>query len=331
MEEKIIEVSSDETNPLSYYEFIRKEFGATVEGNHLMLESEKYGSLDMIYYEYFPRLICGVTSLKLKMPFRILNSTVKEDKYVSIRIGNSGNFTSETKKKSTLVNALYVYNSNQEFYIDYPINQSIRWYYLRIPIQMINKFIEPGNDQLNELINKEEPWFYYDTLTDQLDRIINELDVYIQDPLIKRGMLFSKMIEILILLQKKSYEDGLENIVYGVQKNDLNKMFLLKEELLSDFTKVPDIKALMVSYGMSESKLQKTFKKVFKKPILQFFNHHRLEEARQMIMNSDKDLSQISFELGYSDLTHFSKRYTSKFGERPSVTRKKSAENPLTF
>ncbi|MBD0400852.1 AraC family transcriptional regulator [Flammeovirga sp. EKP202] len=322
MEENILEIRTDETNPNSSYDLIEKEFGGVVNGNHLMLDSEKFGVIDMTYYEYFPRMFCGVTNLNLKVPIRVLNQTGKKEHFVSIRIGKSGDFTSETKKKSTLLNSLYVYNSNQEFYIDYSINQPIRWYYMRIPVQMIDKFIYSSDHKLNELIHKKEAWFYYDTLTPEYDKIISELDFYMQDPVVKKGMLLSKMIEVLSILQKKSFEDGLENVVYGVHKNDLNLMFQLKDDILSDFKEVPDLKKLMKKYGMSESKLQKTFKKVYKKPILQFFNHHRLEEAKHMITHTDKDLSQISVELGYTDLTHFSKRYYAKFGERPSVTRK---------
>ncbi|NME68458.1 helix-turn-helix domain-containing protein [Flammeovirga aprica] len=331
MEDNLLEISTDETNPVSSYELIKKDFGASVDGNHLRLENDKYGKLDMIYYEYFPKLICGVTNLKLNVPIRILNSTDKKEKYVSIRIGNSGDFTSETKKKSTLMNSLYVYNSNQEFNIDYPVDQSIRWYYLRIPVHFMDKFIYLPNDALNELIHKDEAWFYYDSLTPDLDKIISELDFFIQDPVMQKGILFSKMIEVLNILQKRSYENGLENVVYGVHKNDLNLVFRLKDDILSNLNEVPDLKVLVKKYGMSESKLQKTFKKVYKKPILQFFNHHRLEEAQRQVIQTEKDLSQISFELGFTDLTHFSKRYYSKFGERPSVTRKKSADNPLTF
>ncbi|MBB3699373.1 helix-turn-helix domain-containing protein [Flammeovirga yaeyamensis] len=330
MEEKIIIIDTDEVNPKSYYATLEENFGAVIDGNNIYLDNNQYGMLKSFYCEYFPGLICGTTTMKANVPVRIVNRTNKKDKYVSIRIGKSGDFTSESKKSSKNITALYVYNSNQEFYIDYPVNQTIRWYYIRIPVHLIYNFIDTTNEDLLQLVKKEEAWFYFSEITSEFDKIIAELDDQIQDPVVKRGILFSKMIEVLTILQKQSSNNGLDNVVYGVHNDDLNLMFKIRDEILDDYKLIPDLQQLTKKYGMSESKLQRTFKKVFKKPILKFFNHQRLDETRKLVVSTQIDLLEIALDFGYTDLTHFSKRYHQYFGERPSITRKKSGENLLT-
>ncbi|WP_044208528.1 helix-turn-helix domain-containing protein [Flammeovirga sp. OC4] len=322
----ILTVNGDETNLHDYYTKLKKNFGGEVSQNEYHNDNDEYGKMSTYFYSFLPGLVCGFTSLKLKVPIKIINQSNREKKYISIRIGRPGDFTSESAQKSNLKSSIYLYNSNQQFSIDYPINQEMRWYFARVPEDIFYLLSDDSENRLKELIRQEDAWFYYLPLTPRLDKIVTELDEYIQDERSRRGMLFSKMIEIITIVKNKSEDEGFENVIFGVHHDDINLMIRIKDEILSDLKQVPNLKALTLKHGISESKLQRVFKKVYKKPVFQFYNHMRLEEAKQQVIGTKKELGAISFDLGFTDLTHFSKSYYQYFGERPSVTRKSQQE-----
>ncbi|MBB3699375.1 helix-turn-helix domain-containing protein [Flammeovirga yaeyamensis] len=324
-------LSGDEINPFSYFEVLKEKFGGSLKDDEYTLDHPEVGLVKSIFYQYLPDMYCGVTTLHLKKRFTFQNTTQSKNKFISLRIGKSGDFTSENKEKATFKNAMYLYNSQQNFSIDYPEDQNIRWYFVRFPVEVYYLFADEHDSKLKELINQDNAWFYYAPLSPALDEILQALDQCMEDEHSRRGMLLSKVIEIFVVLKNETIANNYKNIVYGVQAEDLNVMLKIKDDILNDFKRIPDVQKIAKEYGMSESKLQRTFKKVFKMPLLKYYNDQRQIEAKKLVMYSEKDLGQISFELGFTDLSHFSKRYTKYHGEQPSVTRKKSAENPLTF
>jgi len=48
----------------------------------------------------------------------------------------------------------------------------------------------------------------------------------------------------------------------------------------------------------------------------------RLEYAANLILNGDLNISQVAFESGFEDLSHFSRAFKEKFGKNPSEFRK---------
>ena len=51
----------------------------------------------------------------------------------------------------------------------------------------------------------------------------------------------------------------------------------------------------------------------------------RLEHAANLLMNSDLSISQLAFESGFEDLSHFSRAFKQKTGKNPSEFRKQQA------
>ncbi|WP_111977853.1 AraC family transcriptional regulator [Algibacillus agarilyticus] len=72
---------------------------------------------------------------------------------------------------------------------------------------------------------------------------------------------------------------------------------------------------------LSVSALERRFKKYLSKTPKQFINEVRLENARQLLMETDKTISQIVFESGFTDHSYFSKQFKILFGDIPSVYR----------
>ena len=66
--------------------------------------------------------------------------------------------------------------------------------------------------------------------------------------------------------------------------------------------------------SMSTAKL----KRVVKGGVISYFNDLKISRAKELIRNTDMNLSQISEELGFSSLHYFSRLFKAKTGKTPS-------------
>jgi AraC-like DNA-binding protein len=70
--------------------------------------------------------------------------------------------------------------------------------------------------------------------------------------------------------------------------------------------------------GRSLATFKRDFKKLSKLSPQKWLIHKRLEVARQKLRNGDKKISDICFEVGFKNLSHFSRAYKETFGVVPS-------------
>ncbi|PSL35902.1 helix-turn-helix transcriptional regulator [Chitinophaga ginsengisoli] len=120
--------------------------------------------------------------------------------------------------------------------------------------------------------------------------------------------LFSRQFEILAGPIKKIPEIG---------KADLERLYYVKELILNNLETPPSLKSLSDQSGLTELKLKKQFKMVFNQSIYGFLCDERLRRARQMILEGEKNISTIAYELGYAHPQHFHRAFKKQFGVTP--------------
>jgi AraC family transcriptional activator of pyochelin receptor len=105
-------------------------------------------------------------------------------------------------------------------------------------------------------------------------------------------------------------------------KEDMEKMQLAKEFLVRDLQHPPSLAELARLCGTNEFKLKKVFKEVFNETVFGYFNSVRLEEARLLILDTDKTITVIADEMGYAHPQHFTRAFKQRFGVAPGKLRK---------
>jgi len=72
---------------------------------------------------------------------------------------------------------------------------------------------------------------------------------------------------------------------------------------------------------LSVSALERRFKKHLSKTPKQFINQVRLENARKLVMETDKPIIEIAVECGFRDHSYFSKQFKLLFATQPTKLR----------
>lgn len=86
------------------------------------------------------------------------------------------------------------------------------------------------------------------------------------------------------------------------------------------------IKDLAAKFYISPYYLCRKFKKYTNSTIIQYVNNLRIIKAQRLLMETDKSITDISVEVGFSNVTHFGRVFKSVTGTTPSRSR---SEKPL--
>jgi AraC-like DNA-binding protein len=191
------------------------------------------------------------------------------------------------------------------------------------------KIIEDSNDALKRFAEKvleKKPVVIAQhslMVTPELRQVINDILACRYTGGLKKLFLLSKSIEILVL-QAEAYDkatrDGREPFLKP--KSDAERIQYAREYLDEHVSDPPSLSGLSRIIGLNEYKLKRSFKETFHTTVFGYLSDVRLERARQALLESQKTISEIAYDLGYSSPQHFSMAFRKKFGVPPSSVKK---------
>jgi signal transduction histidine kinase/DNA-binding response OmpR family regulator len=162
----------------------------------------------------------------------------------------------------------------------------------------------------------------------KLEGLETGADAYLAKPFNQQELFIriQKLIELRQNMQKRYEKMALEQ-----RKPDESQTlsredtFILKvQESIEKHLNNVDfgIDVLCRDLAMSRSALYRKFNALTDTTIHQFVLSVRLARARELLLHSSLNISQIALEAGFKNTSHFSRAYSKTYGEPPSKTRK---------
>lgn len=108
--------------------------------------------------------------------------------------------------------------------------------------------------------------------------------------------------------------------------DDIKAIYAVKSHLQSHLDEPPNIAALARQAGMSEPKLRRLFKQTFGKGIFDYYQSGRMQRAAQLLREKRLSVSEVGYEMGFTNLSHFSRVFEQYIGIKP---KKYSASHTL--
>jgi transcriptional regulator GlxA family with amidase domain len=82
---------------------------------------------------------------------------------------------------------------------------------------------------------------------------------------------------------------------------------------------------LAKSVGLSRRQLERLFEITIGMPPAAAYRQLRLERAFELLTNTDREITEVAFDVGYVNPSHFTKSFKLAFGETPSSARTRRA------
>ena len=151
-------------------------------------------------------------------------------------------------------------------------------------------------------------------------------DVYLEKPFDEKELIIriAKLLEQRESLRQKYRNPDFWEDSNSKNTNDQDEFVLKVRNIIEK--NIDDssfgILELCRALGVSRSNLHRKLKALTDLSTSAFIQKVRLQKAHQLLKNSEKNVSEIAYEVGFEDPAYFSRLYSKAFGHPPSETRK---------
>ena len=159
-------------------------------------------------------------------------------------------------------------------------------------------------------------------LNSRIEGLERGADAYLAKPFHKKELLIrlEKLIELRQKIQARYVSLGQlpPTVDKGLQIEDAFLQKVKEEVELhldnADFT----VAQLCRSLGMSQSQLYRKVKALTNKSIASYIRAIRLQKGLELLKTTDLNVSEVAYEIGFSDPFYFSRTFSQEFGFPPS-------------
>lgn len=128
------------------------------------------------------------------------------------------------------------------------------------------------------------------------------------------GKSFEMLVVQIAQYQDDEAEDKLPKIL---RKSDIQKVDYVAKRIAGDLVSTLTVESLAKEAGTNVNKLQEGFKYVYDLTVNKYIQNVKLEAAKDMLLNSEKNISEIVLAIGLNNRSYFSKIFKEKYGVNP--------------
>ncbi|MGY0036793.1 helix-turn-helix domain-containing protein [Pedobacter sp. NJ-S-72] len=93
---------------------------------------------------------------------------------------------------------------------------------------------------------------------------------------------------------------------------------MASQYLAENLIDIPDMPAVAEKFSLSVRTLTRLFKLHLDTSFLQYIKLLRIVAAMEMLLNGDKNISEVAYAVGYSNIAAFSNSFQQSVNRRPS-------------
>lgn len=157
-------------------------------------------------------------------------------------------------------------------------------------------------------------------ITNEMHEIIHQIINCQRQGIFKKMFLEAKVIELLMLQLEQFSEDSVSTL--SIKKSDVDKIYAVREFILQNLDAGCSLIELAHNAGTNDFILKKGFRELFGTSVFAFWNDAKMEQAKELLIKENLNITEVSLLSGYKNQRHFSTAFKKKYGVLPSQLRK---------
>ncbi len=202
--------------------------------------------------------------------------------------------------------------------IRFPANTPIQYMVIGITASKLKSLLSIGksNATIKTIITEDASFLFFESMNAETKLLLKNIAYTNMNDALSHFYLQVKVQELLYLLFSRL--SMREHTSYkNINSADAEKLLMIRNEILSDLSTPPVLNELAQIAAMSETKLKQLFKQTFGDTIYNYFQKARMEEAAFLLKRAGYSVSEAGYELGFSNLSHFSRLFQRHYGMTP--------------
>lgn len=214
--------------------------------------------------------------------------------------------------------AIQVTTNDLSSTIRFPAHTHIQYMVIGITITQLKSLLsmDKSNATIKTITTKNASFLFFEGMNAETRLLLKNMAYINKNGALNHFYLQIKTLELLYLLFSRLSLRG--NTSYrNINSSDAEKLLLIRNEILNDLSTPPVLHELAQIATMSETKLKQLFKQTFGDTIYNYYQKARMEEASFLLKEAKLSVSETGYELGFSNLSHFSRLFRRYYGITP--------------
>ncbi|MBW8684780.1 helix-turn-helix transcriptional regulator [Chitinophaga rhizophila] len=202
--------------------------------------------------------------------------------------------------------------------IRFPARYSIHYMVVAITPSYLKQLLafDRLNSTLQTITGSGNSFLYFERMTTETGVLLKHLSTIDLQESLSHFYMHIKVQELLYLIfQKLSLRESTTH--QHINNADAARLLHIRNEIVSDLSVPPVLSELAQLGAMSETKLKQLFKQTFGTTIYNYYQQARMEEAAFLLKQGNRSVAEVGYELGFSNLSHFSRLFERHYGLNP--------------
>ena len=216
-------------------------------------------------------------------------------------------------------NSILLYNPDKELPIDLLLDSKSQVLSILISIKKFHGLFSNEADQISFLNNdnignklcKEK------NIGPMIAITLNQMYQQSMDLTMYKLYLRGKVFELMSLYFSKDKEMDIEQCPFLADDNNIKKIKLAKEIIISRMIEPPTLTELSKEVDISLKKLKQGFKQVYGSSVFSFLLDYKMQVSKRLLSSGNYNVNEVALKVGYSTATHFINAFKKKFGTTP--------------
>lgn len=308
----------------SDFDFLRdfgKKFKVPVIDNRLIIpKSLGEGGIRKVDFDENFRLLIHRYKFKQEFVFK-RNAPLHRHDNIAIFFYNTEppiNLLTDNLTAYNQDSAIEIGSSDLSSLIRFPANKEIYFTVVGIKSTILSDLlrIKNPNAVLKTIIENKATFIYHENITLEVEKLLNQLSEINEQNQLDNFYYRIKVEGLLYLLFSKLLDREAKRHSL-INKTDIENLFAIQAAILADLSTPPKLNILAKMANMSETKMKLLFKQIFGDTIYNYYQKFRMEEAAFLLKHGGSTVSEVGYQLGFSNLSHFSKLFQKHYGNTP--------------
>jgi AraC-like DNA-binding protein len=233
---------------------------------------------------------------------------------LEVKYHNETNISCSQKNDSSIL----LSSNDLRTEIRFPAGSNIQYVVVGITANRLRSVlsIEKPNTTIQTITAENASFLFFESLDAEMQLLLKNIVSVDMNNSLNNFYVQIKVQELMYLLFSKL--SLRENTTFkNINSNDAEKLLVIRNEILSDLSTPPVLSELALIASMSETKLRPLFKQTFGDTIYNYYQKARMEEAAFLLKQAKHSVSEVGYELGFSNLSHFSRLFEKQYGITP--------------
>lgn len=215
---------------------------------------------------------------------------------------------------------LTLYNPNKELPLNIKITSQAAIICVLISINKFHTLFSSYGEKNIPFLNSDnnnQKYYKNNDINNRMLQVLNEILKKESNSMTQKLYLKGKIYELFSLVFEKEAQNNKDQCPFIINDSQLKRIKLAKDIVLKEFYNPPTLQELAERTNLTLRKLKTGFKEIYGKPVYQYLLEYKMTLAKDLLLEGDCNVNEISLKLGYSNASHFISAFKKDTGVTP--------------